>query len=104
MAKSKAVGPNKSQAIREALAQKPQAKVSEIVAFLATRGIKVQPQLVYFVKAKGKAKARRVKRQEVAAGANGQVDVVALLTEIKSLAGKAGGIKELKKYVDVLAE
>jgi hypothetical protein len=103
MAKSKT---NKSDAIREALAQKPDAKASEVVSLLAGRGIKVSTQLVHFVKAKGRAKVRKAKRQAVAkvGATNGRVDVVALLGDIKALAEKAGGLKELKKYVDVLAE
>lgn len=99
MAKQRAAGPNKSEAIRELLAAYPDLPAKSVAVRLG-----VTPNLVYLVKAKLKAKVRKAKRQQLAASGSGSVDVISLLTEIKELAQKAGGIKELKKYVDVLAE
>ena len=62
MAKKKQFG-EKSAAIREMLAQDPNTPVSEIVSTLAGRGLKVDPNLVYAIKSKGKARRRRQKRQ-----------------------------------------
>lgn len=45
MAKRK--GPNKSQAIREALEQNPKASAKDVVDALAAKGIKVAVGLVY---------------------------------------------------------
>jgi folate-dependent phosphoribosylglycinamide formyltransferase PurN len=93
---------SKSAAIREYLSQHPTAPAKEVA-----KKFKVTTALVYAVKVKAKVKARKAKREKVVAtaqGTNGQVDVVALLGDIKALAEKAGGIKELKKFVDVLAE
>jgi hypothetical protein len=94
---------NKSAVVRELLKSHPEMSAKDIAAKAG-----VTPNLVYFLKAKGKAKVRKAKRQAVArvaaSNTRGQMDVVALLSDIKALAEKAGGIKELKKYVDVLAE
>ena len=104
MAKRK--GTNKSQAIRDMLAANPKAKVKDIVDAMGKKGLKVSPNLVYFLKAKGKAKKRRIKRQKaVAAGsAAGHIDAVGLVMDVRHLAVKAGGMKRLKELVDILSE
>jgi hypothetical protein len=105
MAKKKQFG-QKSAAIREILTQNPNTPVSEIVSTLAGRGIKVTSNLVYALKAKGKARHRKQKRQQaVQAGRNaGMTDPVALVLKVRQLAGEAGGMRHLKQLVDVLAE
>jgi hypothetical protein len=97
---------NKSAAIREALAKTPGAKSREIVAQLAERGIKVAPTLVYYIKSKQSRERRKQKRKRAAGttGWTGNGDVVELITKVKRLAADAGGIHNLKKLVDVLAE
>ena len=105
MAKKKQFG-QKSAAIRELLAQNPNAPVSEVVATLAGRGIKVTPNLVYALKTRAKVRRRKQKRQRaVQAGRNaGMSDPVALVLKVRQLAGEAGGMKHLKQLVDVLSE
>jgi hypothetical protein len=105
MPKKKPFG-QKSAAIRELLAQNPDRPVSEIVSTLAGRGLKVTPNLVYALKAKGKARRRKQKRQAaVQVGRNaGMVDPVALVLKVRQLAGEAGGMRHLKQLVDVLSE
>jgi hypothetical protein len=105
MAKRKG-GTSKSQAIRDMLAAKPKATVREIVDEMAKKGQKVSPNLVYVLKAKGKAKRRKAKRQKaVAAGrAAGHSNPVGLIVDVRHLAVKAGGMKRLKELVDILAE
>jgi len=97
---------NKSQAIRDILAEHPQAKTSEIVALLGQKGIKVSDNLVYLVKAKGKAVKRRQKRQKAMANSRqaGIVNPVELIRAVKGLAERAGGLRQLKQVVDILAE
>src|SRR5690242_1154072 len=97
---------NKSDAVREHLAQYPKAKSSEIVAALAERGIKVAPSLIYFVKSKQRHAKRKAKR---AAGVessrrSGAADPVEVVLRVKDLAKELGGIKNLKQLVDLLAE
>lgn len=96
----------KSAAIRELLGQNPNMPVKEIVTALAAKGMKATPNLVYFIKAQTKARKRRAKR--LAAMANGQRAGVAnpaeLVLQVRRLAGQAGGMKNLKQLVDVLAE
>jgi hypothetical protein len=96
----------KSAAVRELLVQQPHASVKDIVALLASRGIPVNPNLVYLIKSKLKAQRRRqVRRQAVEAGRNaGLADPVELVRRVKDLAKAAGGIHSLRQLVDVLAE
>ena len=108
MAKSNQDGKkvNKSEAIREMLAQHPHAPSKEIVSLLGEKGIRVQPSLVYFIK----SKQRHQQRQQKRARANetsqrmGSRNPVELILQVKRLAGEAGGMKNLKQLVDVLAE
>lgn len=103
MAKSEV---NKSQAIRDLIAANPKMKSSEIVKLLASKGIKVSANLVYAIKAKGKAKKRKQKREQAFAVGRQAVngDPVALIRGVKDLALQAGGIRHLKELVDLLAE
>lgn len=98
--------PSKSEAIREALAANPKATTKEIVAGLADRGIKVQPSLVYMVKSKQGRQRRRVKRERVRAASQRTEtgNPVELVRKVKDLADEAGGIRNLKLLVDLLAE
>src|SRR5262245_27739701 len=96
---------NKSQAIRDLLTATPEMTVKEVQAALSTKGLKVTDNLVYFIKGKMKAKTqrrKRVVRAARAASANG--DPVALIRDVKVLAGRAGGIGKLTELVEALAE
>jgi hypothetical protein len=113
MAKSSAAGGsengkpgNRSEAIREALAQSPRAGSKEIIAQLAAKGIKVSPTLVYYVRSKQHQAKRRQKRERVAETSRKTAtgDPVALVLRVKGLAREVGGIGNLKQLVDVLAE
>ena len=97
---------NKSQAIRDVLAERPQAKTSEIVTLLGQKGIKVSDNLVYLVKAKGKAIKRRQKRQKAMASSKqaGITNPVQLIRDVKALAERAGGLRQLKQLVEILVE
>ncbi|HEV3446517.1 MAG TPA: hypothetical protein VG099_17875 [Gemmataceae bacterium] len=97
---------HKSAAVRELLAQQPQASVKDIVAVLGSRGLVVNPNLVYLIKGKMKAQRRRqMSRQAVEAGRNaGLADPVELVRRVKELSKAAGGIHYLKQLLDVLAE
>lgn len=101
MAKKRSKGENRSAAIRELLAKSPDMPVKEVAAQVG-----VSPNLVYFIKSKSKARARRAKREKaVAAGkAAGLSDPIELIVGVRRLAEQAGGIKKLKQLVDVLAE
>jgi hypothetical protein len=111
MAKSKSDGGNgapvnKSAAIREAIAQHPQARSKEIIALLGARGIKVRPTLVYYIKSKEKhekwaEKRKRATATSQRAGAGSPVD---LIIKVRNLANEAGGLRYLKQLVDILAE
>jgi hypothetical protein len=105
MAKKKN-GVNKSDAIRQMLAEHPEAKSPEIVSLLAKKGIKVSANLVYFVKARSRARKRKVRRQKaVAASRNaGIANPIELILDVRRLAEKAGGLRQLKQLVDILAE
>src|SRR5262245_2386983 len=102
---------NKSAAIRELYARNPKLPVSEAVKQLAAGGIKVAPSQVYFVLGGARGKAKRKRR---AAGSNHKAgnkvgsrstgDPVALLVDLKALAERAGGMRQLARLVEMLAE
>jgi hypothetical protein len=97
---------NKSAAIREMLAQHPQATTKEIVSMLGETGIKVQPSLVYLIKSKERKMRRKQKRQLVkeTSQRTGTSNPVELVLRVKNLAMDAGGINNLKLLVDALAD
>jgi hypothetical protein len=101
MANNKKV--NKSAAIREALTANPQASAKEIVGILGAKGLKVQVPLVYFIKSKSRHAKQKQKRANIAASYTSS-NPITLIQGIKRLAREAGGMVNLKKFVDALAE
>jgi len=101
MAKQKV---NKSAAIREAIRANPKAKAKEIVEALRGKGIKVTIPLVYYIKSHSNKAKRKAKRAKIMASANGHGDVVGIIVGLKQLAAQSGGMGNLKKIVDALAE
>jgi len=97
---------NKSVAVKEAFAKNPKAKVSEVVSALAAQGTKVSYTYVYALKSKGKAKKRKEKREKAVATSTslGVLDPVELIRQVKELALRTGGLRNLKQLVDVLGE
>lgn len=97
---------NRSEAIREMLAQDPKAASRTIVKQLAEKGIKVTPTLVYYVKSKQNQAKRQKKRTDAAAMSQRMTanNPVELVIRIKSLAREVGGMKTLKQLVDLLAD
>jgi hypothetical protein len=106
MAKAHSEGINKSAAVREILAKGLNTPTKEVIATLEQRGIKVKPHLVYLMKSQMKAKRRKQKRQQAMENGKqlGITDPVNLILEVRRLSEKAGGMRHLKKLVDVLAE
>ena len=112
MAKKKS-GVNKSEAIRGAFKELPDAKAKEIVAHLKTKGIDVSEQLVYQARKVSKKKKRGRKpgkapqaKAMVAApspSSNGRLGVGASIAVAKAAAEKVGGWATLKEIVDALA-
>jgi hypothetical protein len=73
---------------------------------LAKKGIKVTPTLVYYVKSRQHKAMRKEKRVQVAEMSQKTAtrDPVQLVVHVKELAREVGGIANLKKLVDLLAE
>jgi hypothetical protein len=118
MARTKAAV-NKSQAIRDAFKEMPDAKAKEIVAHLKENGIETSEQLVYQVKKTSKKKKRGKPGRKpgmvsqakamVAAPAKAvphsskvHLGVGASIALIKTTAEKVGGWAALKEIVDAL--
>jgi hypothetical protein len=97
---------SKSAAIRALLTENPKMPVREVVAALAGRGIKVNPNLVYFVKGRMKTHLRRQQRRQAAPVGQRprEVNPVALVRKVKAMAAEVGGMKNLKQLVDLMAE
>lgn len=100
-------GPNKSQAIRDILKQKPDIAVKDVVSQMASKGMKITPNLVYFIKGKVKAGSQRRKkvvRAARAASVSTNGDPVTLIKDVRALAERSGGIAKLQELVAALAE
>jgi hypothetical protein len=97
---------NRSAAIRDELAKNPKATSTEIVASLAKNGIKVTPKLIYIVKSRQHKAKKKVKRTQVAemSQKTASHNPVELVLRVKDMAREVGGIANLKKLVDLLAE
>jgi hypothetical protein len=97
---------NKTAAVKEALAKNAKAKASEIVAALGAQGIRVSSAYVYALKSKAKAKKRKEKREKAVATSQsiGISDPVVLIRQVKELALRAGGLRNLRQLVEVLGE
>ena len=80
--------------------------VREIVTNLASRGITINPNLVYYIKGRMKRRRGQQKgRHAVRVSRNaGIANPVELVRSVKHLAGSAGGMRHLKELVDILAE
>jgi hypothetical protein len=97
---------NKSAAVREIVQKNPKVSVRQVVFTLASQGIKVSNTYVYAIKTKMKAKKRKEKREKALETSNsiGISDPVDLIREVKNLALRTGGLRNLRQLVDVLAE
>ena len=110
---------NRSEAIRGALKELPDARAKEIVAHLKAKGVEVSEQLVYQVKKISKkkmpgkpgrkpgkvsqAKATVPAPAKVASSSsNGRLGVGASIAVAKAAAEKVGGWATLKEIVDAL--
>lgn len=107
MAKKKS---NKSEEIRTLLRANPEMPVKEIVSKMGGQGMKVTPNLVYFIKGKMSGrKGRRRKAQKVVtevavANATTREDAVKTILKVKGWASEIGGLKKLKALVDALVD
>lgn len=108
---------NRSEAIREAFKELPNAKAKEIVAHLKQKGIEVTEGLVYQVKkTSGKKKPGRKPGRasnlpvaqvnsapaKAHASSNGALSVGASIMLVKATADKVGGMAALKEIVEAL--
>jgi hypothetical protein len=91
---------------RELVGQNPKMPTGEIVSTLKSRGMTINPNLVYYIKGKMKVRRGRQKsHQAVQAGRNaGVANPIELVRVVKDAATKAGGMRRLKELVDILAE
>ncbi len=104
---------NKSQAVRDYIAEYPDAKPAEISAAMAERGIEVSPQAVSTIKyqaskkqgaPKRRGRPRKTDKATTSARSNGRSNELQHLIAVKELADKVGGIEEAKKLLDALAK
>jgi len=99
-------GPTKASAIRELLASDPKMKTSALIESLKSKGIKVSSNHVYLIKSKLKGRKRRQTRERAAAASKkiGMTNPAQAVLDVRALALRLGGMKNLKTLVDVLAE
>ena len=105
MAKKKD-GVNKSEEIRTLLKANPEIGVTEVVAKMAEKGIKISKALFYFTKGQMKGrKARKVKAQKIVAKVVESTHVtVSTIMKVKACANEVGGMKALMALVEALSE
>ncbi|MEQ8849284.1 hypothetical protein [Botrimarina sp.] len=110
MAKKRASGPNKSAAIREYLADKPDAGPTEVVKELKKKGIDVAPALVSNVKAalRGKKGGKKRKKSKGKPGPKPRsgADTVSIssLIEARDFADKVGGVDKAQDLLRALGK
>ena len=96
-----------SEHIRDVLSENPTLTGPEIISALAAKGLRAKKALVYYVKARFKAKKRRQTRRKVAqlvtSNSNGSLDPVVLISRTKALAAEVGGMSKLKELVEALS-
>lgn len=100
-------GVNKSEEVRQLLKANPAITFKEVSETLAGKGIKIAPNLFYFVKGKMKGRKQRAKGvvTKVTASTHGsRSDAVSMILKVKALAGEVGGMKTLRALVDALSE
>ena len=97
---------DKSVAVRAILDKNPKTPAKEIITTLGKQGVKISEAYVYMLKRKVKLKGHKERREKAVAASRsaGLADPVELIQGIKALAQKAGGMRTLKKLVDLLAE
>lgn len=104
--------PNKSQAIRDLLTQKPKTSVQEVISTLAAQGIDVKKGLVYMVKNSMQSKKRREAKEtatvaikeNATTSSDGSGDALKMIKQVRGLAAELGGMKNLKALVEALSE
>ena len=94
---------NKSQAVRDLLTDNPKMTTKDIVAAMSTKGMKISPNLVYLIKSKSKSKSRRQKRERFDEAAKSMSNPLDVIIQLRKLSDSVGGLKNLKKLVDLLA-
>jgi hypothetical protein len=94
----------KTAAIRELIEQNPNMPTSQIVSTLRGRGIRINPNLVYYTKNRMKKRGGGRRGPRPQASHNGVSNAAVLVRNVKELAQQAGGLKELKDLVEILAE
>ena len=95
---------NKSQAVRDLLTANPKMTTKEIVGAMSAKGMKISPNLVYLIKSKGRSKTRRQKRARFNEAAKSMSTPLDVIIQLKSLSDNVGGLKNLKKLVDLLVD
>jgi hypothetical protein len=97
---------SKSSAIRDLYSRDPKVPVKDAVAILAKQGISVQPNLVYYIKSHMKHKARRAKRRGAMERAHkvGMTNPVDLIVDLRKLAERAGGMRNLMRLAEILTD
>lgn len=97
---------SKSEAIRGILTLNPKTKTNDVIDQLGQKGVKVAPTLVYYVRSQLSKSQRKDKRARIAetSSKTSARNPVELVQQVKTLAREVGGMANLKKLVDLLAE
>jgi hypothetical protein len=96
-------GVNKSQAIRDYLAENPKTPPRQIAAELTERGIKVTPMFVSAIKSKSRGRRRKTRddRPHVARNSSVTIDRVILA---KRFADSVGGVATARRALEALQQ
>jgi len=101
---------NKTQLIKDFLAENPDTAPKDVAATLSKKGLSVTPNYVSTIKTnmkpKTKGKKKAAPKKKVAAQPQAAADQISLsaLLEAKKLAAKLGGITEAKQAISALAQ
>lgn len=97
---------NKTQAVKDFLAENPDAATNDVVAAMKKQRITVGANYVSTIRSKGKGKKKVAAKKKAAPTKKAADDKISLsaLKEAKKLAATLGGIEQAKEAISALAQ
>lgn len=96
---------NKSQMIRDLLAENPDMKVSDVVQVMAEKGLPIRASQVYVLRSENKPKRTNRIRHLIQPQQHHQVNPansLELIRKLQELSSLAGGFKNVRRLIELM--